>query len=368
MVMPERGPTDSLVDVPGVYVGQVERSPAGRPSEPFTGVTAVVVPGGALGVADVRGGAPGTRETDALSPLASGERVHAVCLVGRSVFGLAAADGAAAELERRGIGLPIDLGQRGRLAIPIVAAAVVFDFRTGDPAVRPTAADGRRAVARALRAERVRPASGQAGAGAGASVGGLLVRPGADPGRPGGGGVGSGGVHRLGGIGHASLVADVEDGRLAVGALAVVNAAGAPLDEQVSIAPGPLPDFSEITGARGNTVPVVVATNARLARTELARVAIMAHDGIARAVRPSHTAVDGDVVFALAVPDAPETPAVTVAGWGPAAASIVGALAADAVSLAIGDALGRCRPGHPPGRGSTLSDGPKWRNRQTRRT
>lgn len=359
MVIPGRGPTDSLVDVPGVYVGQVERSPTGRPWEPFTGVTAVVVPGGALGVADVRGGAPGTRETDALSPIASGERVHAVCIVGRSVFGLAAADGAAAELERRGIGLPIDLAERGRLTIPIVAAAVVFDFRTGDPAVRPTAADGRRAIARALRAERVRPASGQAGAGAGASVGGLLVRPatatdpapggredrvgreargstaGLDDGPPGDEGP------RRGGVGHASLVADLDGGRLVVGALAVVNAAGAPLDEQAAITPGPLPDFSAITGARGNTVPVVVATNARLSKTELARVAIMAQDGIARAVRPSHTAVDGDVVFALAVPDALATPAVTVAGWGPAAASIVGALAADAVSLAIGNALGR---------------------------
>ncbi|MFZ5854955.1 MAG: P1 family peptidase [Chloroflexota bacterium] len=354
-MIPQRGPTDSLLDVPGVHVGQVERSPAGRPSELCTGVTAVVVPGGALGVADVRGGAPGTRETDALSPLASGERVHAVCLVGRSVFGLAAADGAAAELERRGIGLPIDLAERGRLVIPIVAAAVVFDFRTGDPTVRPTAADGRRAVARALRAERVRPASGRAGAGAGASIGGLLARPmtasgGPTPGdeREGQGSAGDlveelpgGQGPRRGGVGHASLVADLEDGRLVVGALAVVNAAGGPLDGQAALTPGPLPDFSAISGARGNTVPVIVATNARLSKLELARVAIMAHDGIARAVRPSHTAVDGDVVFALAVPDAPETPAVTVAGWGPAAASIVGALAADAVSLAIGDALVR---------------------------
>jgi len=322
MLTPGRGPTDSLLDVPGVHVGQVERLSAGQPSEPVTGVTVVVLPDGALGVADVRGGAPGTRETDALSPIASGERVHAVCIVGRSVFGLAAADGAAVELERRGIGLPIELGERGRLVIPIVAAAVVFDFRIGDPAVRPTAADGRRAVGRALRAGRVRPTRGQVGAGAGTSVGGL----GADG-------------PRRGGVGHASLVAEVEGGRLVVGALAVVNAAGTPLYEQATLAPGPLPDFSAIRGARGNTVPVVVATNARLSKPELARVAIMAHDGIARAVRPSHTAVDGDVVFALAVPDAPTTPAVTVAGWGPAAASTVGALAADAVSLAIADAL-----------------------------
>ncbi|TMD26307.1 MAG: hypothetical protein E6I94_10825, partial [Chloroflexi bacterium] len=130
VVHPSVGPTDSIVDVPGLRVGQVEIGP--MPSTPAgsTGVTAIVAPAGALGAVDVRGAAPGTRETDTLSVLTSGEQVHAILLVGRSVFGLAATDGATAELERRGIGLPVDCEDL-HLTIPIVAAAVVFDFAHG---------------------------------------------------------------------------------------------------------------------------------------------------------------------------------------------------------------------------------------------
>jgi L-aminopeptidase/D-esterase-like protein len=321
---PRPGPTDSIVDVPGVRVGQVElpgaRSGAAA-GGPVTGLSVVVVPGGALGAVDVRGGAPGTRETDALDPTAAGERVHAVCIVGRSVFGLAAADGVTTELERRGIGLGIDLGPVGRVTIPIVAAAVVFDFATGEPLVRPGPADGALAVARALDHPPARPAAGRSGAGAGAGFGTLAGR------------------RHIGGVGHASLVADLPGGTLVVGALAVLNAAG-----RVVAGPrrGPdrLPAVGAIEASRRNTVPAVVATNAVLTKAELTRVAIMAHDGIARVVRPSHTAFDGDTVFALAVPDGPETPAVEVGPWTAARTTIVGALAAEAVEGALREAAG----------------------------
>ncbi len=320
---PVVGPTDSIVDVPGVRVGQVELpgpEERGGGGEPQTGVSVVVVPGGALGAVDVRGGAPGTRETDALGPTAAGERVHAVCIVGRSVFGLAAADGVTAELERRGIGLGIALPS-GRLCVPIVAAAVIFDVATGDPTLRPGPAEGALATARALDLPAARPAAGRSGAGAGAGYGGLAAR------------------RRAGGVGHASIVVDLPGGRLVVGALAVLNAAGTVVAGRRR-SPGPLPTVGAIEGSRWNTVPVVVATNAVLTKAELARVAIMAHDGIARLVRPSHTALDGDAVFALAVPDAPETPAVEVGSWSPTRATVVGALAAEAVERALREAAG----------------------------
>lgn len=329
-VIPRPGGTDSLIDVPGLRVGQVEIGANEATPGGATGVTAVVAPGGALGAVDVRGAAPGTRETDALSPLASGERLHAVLVVGRSVFGLAAADGAANELERRGIGIPVE-AEWGRLTIPIVAAAVVFDFSHGDPAVRPGPDDGRRAVEAALDGMARRPARGSAGAGAGAWTGGIA------------------GERRRGGVGHASLVLPVEAGELVVGALVVVNAAGALVDPSTGRPwaeaggfdrPGQAPDFGRISAARGQTTIAAIGTNARLSKAQLAQVAGMAHDGIARAIRPAHSGVDGDAVFALGVPDGPDTPAVEAHAWGPAAVSIVGSLAADALTRAILDAVG----------------------------
>lgn len=320
---PRPGPTDSLHDVPGIQVGHVDIGGNDRDG-PDTGVTAVVVPSGALGSVDVRGAAPGTRETDALAPLASGERVHAVLLVGRSVFGLAAADGAVAELERRGIGLP--LAWDGRQAvIPIVAAAVLFDLGHGDPARRPTPADGRRVVRAALGGDGKRPASGSVGAGVGAWTGGIV------------------GPRRKGGIGHASLVADRPDGRLVVGAIVVVNAAGAVRAVGPSLAPGPLPALDDIAIARGQTTLAVVATNARLSKAQLAQVAAMGHDGMARTIRPVHSGVDGDAVFALA----PTEAVVEAHPWGPAAVTIVGSLAADAVARAVGDAMRAAASGDP---------------------
>lgn len=324
---PLPGATDSVVDVPGIRVGQVSlRGEAGGP--PVTGVTAVVGADGVLGVVDVRGAAPGTRETDALAPLATNERVHAVLLVGRSVFGLAAADGAVRELEARGIGLRLRrpeaaTGDGGDLIVPIVAAAVIFDFAQGDPSLRPRAEDGARAVAAALDGPARRPGRGDIGVGSGAWTGGIV------------------GPRRKGGIGHASLVAERPAGRLVVAAAVVVNAAGRVRPAGWAASPGPVPEFDRIVDARGQTTLGVVATNAVLTKPQLGQVAAMAHDGLARSIRPVHSGVDGDAIFALAVPDAPAHPAVEVHRWGPAALSIVGSLAADAVSRAIADAMTR---------------------------
>lgn len=329
--VPTPGPTNSLLDVPGLAVGQVELGASEETPEGATGVTAIVAPGGALGAVDVRGAAPATRETDALSALASGERVHAVLLVGRSVFGLAAADGATRELEERGIGLSIDRAGEN-LTIPIVAAAAVFDFAHGDGAIRPGADDGRAAVAAALDAPPgERPRSGNAGAGTGATTGKIAPPT------------------LKGGVGHASVILPAADGpALVIGAAVVVNAAGSLIDPSSRRpwaqwggfhADAAAPDFSGIAGARRNTTLVVVGTNARLDKAQLARVAAMAHDGLARAIRPAHTSVDGDVVFALAVPEGEARPTVAVHQWAPAGVSVVGALAADVVTRAVLDAL-----------------------------
>jgi L-aminopeptidase/D-esterase-like protein len=308
--------------VPGLRVGSVGL-------RAMTGVTAVVAPNSALGAVDVRGAAPGTRETDALASSASNERLHAVLLVGRSVFGLAAADGATDELEARGIGLPIDSRDVGRLTIPIVAAAVVFDFASGDSAVRPGPNEGIAAVRAALDGPAIRPAGGRVGAGTGTQTGGIV------------------GARRPGGLGHASLVARLDQGELVVGALVVVNSAGSPFaGDDVPLArgggfdvPGPLPDFEPIQSARLATTLAVVGTNARLSKAQLGQVATMAHDGLARAIRPLHTGVDGDVVFALSTADRGEVAGVDVHEWGPAAVSIVGSLAADATTRAVLDAV-----------------------------
>jgi len=334
--LPAAGPTDSLLDVPGLSVGQLELGIGDETPEGATGITAIVAPDGVLGAVDVRGAAPATRETDTLSALSSGERVHAILLVGRSVFGLAAADGATSELETRGIGHSIER-RAGRLTIPIVAAAAIFDFAHGDDSIRPGAADGRSAVAAALDGPPGRrPRSGNAGAGAGATTGKI-----APP-------------SLKGGAGHASIVLPGANGTsLVVGATVVVNAAGSLVDPSSRRpwaqwggfhAEAPAPDFSEIAAARRHTTLVVVGTNARLDKAQLARVAAMAHDGLARAIRPAHTSVDGDVVFALAVPDGEARPAVAVHAWAPAGVSVVGALAADAVTRAVLDALVSARP------------------------
>jgi L-aminopeptidase/D-esterase-like protein len=259
----------------------------------LTGCTVVVPPPGNVAAASVRGGGPGTRETDLLQPQAHVEGVSAVLLTGGSAFGLAAAQGVVDWCERRGLGY----ARFGR-PIPIVPAAVLFDLGVGDWDARPGPAQGEAACTAAATAD---GPMGNVGAGMGATVGKT-----------------AGPDHMTkGGLGWAV----VEAGPVTVGALAAVNAGGDLLDEDGSVlagarvpggamaairellaaeqAEGPLP---EAVPPGGSTTLGLVATNATLTKGEVHRVAVQAHDGMARAIRPVHTSFDGDTVFALAVP------------------------------------------------------------------
>jgi L-aminopeptidase/D-esterase-like protein len=258
-----------ITRIPGIRVGHWS-DPVGR-----TGCTVVLCPPGTVGSGEVRGGAPGTRETDLLRPGMLVEHVDAVLLTGGSAFGLAAADGVMAWLEERGIGF--EVGDSG-LRVPIVPTAVLFDLGTGDPRARPGPTEGRAACDAA--GEEV--PEGPVGAGTGATVAKVSGPERSAP----------------GGIGTTVL----EEGDLLVGALAAVNALGEVVDDDgeviVGAAPGDDPEPSD--PPPGNTTLVVVATNARLTRERAHILAIAAHDGLSAAIRPAHTKYDGDAVFTLA--------------------------------------------------------------------
>jgi L-aminopeptidase/D-esterase-like protein len=259
-----------ITDVPGIRVGHATNL------EAATGCTVILPPRGTIGSGEVRGGAPGTRETDLLRPGMLVEQVDAVLLTGGSAFGLAAADGVVRWLEERGIGFDTGIAK-----VPIVPAAVLFDLGVGDASVRPGPADGYAACEAA--ADTVQ--EGSVGAGTGATVAKLHGPEGAVK----------------GGVGTASA----RDGDLVVGALFVVNAVGEILGEdgepiaaaRVAGETGPA-SWPPVAGT--NTIVGVVATNARLSRERAHLVAIAAHDAFASAVRPAHTLWDGDAVFALA--------------------------------------------------------------------
>ena len=282
----------------------------------------ILPPPGTIAAAEIRGGAPGTRETGVFTPGNLVDEIHALVFAGGSAFGLAAADGVAQWLRERGVGFAV-----GAVHVPIVAAAVLFDLAVGKPRA-PDAAMGRKAC----RAARVGPIeTGPVGAGTGATVGKLF-----GPARASRGGVGAGVVRLPSGDIVAAIAAanpfgdvvDPESGRVLAGP--AVRRAGrvstARALEQDDLPRSPL--------AAASTTLVCVATTVPFEPGSLKRVAIEAHDGIARAVRPAHTVVDGDTAFALA-------PA------GPAPAVLlrvrVGAAAARAVALAIVDAV-RARP------------------------
>jgi len=299
----------TLTAVPGITVGH--HTSTDRP----TGCTVVIVEGdGATGGVSQRGGSPGTRETDLLSPLNRVDKVNAVVLAGGSAFGLDAAAGVMRWLEERRIGWDTRAGR-----IPIVPAAILYDLDVGDdPRIRPTADCGYRAADAATTAP-VR--QGSVGAGAGATVGNF-----------------GGGRGMKGGIGSAAFT--LPNG-LVVGAIVAVNAVGDIVDPKTGrIVAGSLrPDgrFFDVrraihAGAQmptarpgKNTTIAVVATNARLSKSDTNWIALMADDGLARVIYPSHTTGDGDTVFALATGQ-----------WeGAPSATDVGALAADAVTEAI---------------------------------
>jgi L-aminopeptidase/D-esterase-like protein len=275
----------SLTDVAGVRVGHHQR--IGRGWQ--TGTTVVFVPLGAVAAVDVRGGGPGTRETDALDPRNLVDRVHAICLSGGSAFGLAAADGVMQVLEQRRLG--VSVGPDASHVVPVVPAAVIFDLgRGGRFDHRPTAEFGAAAIRRA-RATGV--PRGAVGAGSGARAGSVQ-----------------------GGVGMASTVMAFDEGAVTVAALAVVNSSGSAFDPRTAApwAPAP-PKLRKPTAAERaslaqmlatpklqplNTTIGVVVTDAELTRPEAGRLAQSAHDGLARAVRPAHGLFDGDTIFGLA--------------------------------------------------------------------
>ena len=312
--------TGTITDVPGIRVGHYTYPNAA------TGCTVVIADGGAIGGVDTRGGAPGTVETDLLDPVNTVQRVNAVVLSGGSAFGLAARDGVMRYLEERGEGYPVG----GGLVVPIVPGAIIFDLRVAG-GVRPGPDCGYEAVSGAS-SEVVQ--EGNAGAGAGATVGKLRGMASA----------------MKGGVGTASIT--LPSG-LVVGAIVVVNAVGDVIDPATGqVIAGVRGDGDILLDARRllrgevpptpplqNTTIGVVATNARLTKAQATRVAQMAHDGLARAIVPVHTPNDGDAVFALAtgtLEDGFDT-------------GQVGALAAEAMAAAIVRAVKAARglPGIP---------------------
>lgn len=313
----------AITAISGIRVGQVT-----LPERP-TGCTVILAPTGTVGAVDVRGGAPGTRETDLLAPDNTVSIVNAVVLAGGSAYGLDAATGVMKFLDEHRIGYAV-----GPSVVPIVPAAILFDLNVGGhPEIRPDAACGYRAAASAAS---TLPAEGSVGAGAGATVGKL-----AGPGRA-----------MKGGIGTTALRGP---NGLIVGAIIAVNALGSVIDPRTGqpVAGVRTPDgkrledpftlvrggWSTTPGLLANTTIGVVATNARLTKADALRVAVMAHDGIARAIVPSHTPSDGDALFVLA----------TGSLAGDANLAITGALAAEAVSDAILRAvrLAKGLPGYP---------------------
>ncbi|WKK21409.1 P1 family peptidase [Streptomyces olivoreticuli] len=302
--LPSPGPLDALTDVPGLRVGHAHRIGDGA----LTGTTVVLTAGGgAIAAVDVRGGGPGTRETDALDPRNLVQHVEAIVLSGGSAFGLDAASGVMAWLEEAGRGFRV--GPDPAQVVPVVPAAALFDLgRGGDWRARPDAALGRLAAEAAARTEAGAPVEqGTVGAGAGAVAGGVK-----------------------GGVGTASVV--LPSGTT-VAALAVVNAAGSVVEPTTGALYGqlaqglvdvPAPERHRaaqeaLAAARQesakraassvrpplNTTLAVVATDAALTRAQAQKLAGTAHDGLARAVRPVHLLSDGDTVFALATGERP---------------------------------------------------------------
>jgi L-aminopeptidase/D-esterase-like protein len=317
---------NAITDVPGVEVGQAQDETA------LTGCTVILCRKGAVGGVDVRGSAPGTRETDLLDPINLVDKVHAIVLAGGSAFGLDAATGVMKYLSEQKIGYGL-----GATRVPIVPAAILFDLGIGKIKRYPDAEMGYSAVSAAKSGPIL---EGNIGAGTGATVGKIFGISGA----------------MKSGLGSASIVIG---GSIVVGAIVAVNAFGDvldPLTGQIIAGArptkiGPLKlggsnqfaDTLKVMGTMtgrtilslatgGNTVIGVVATNAKLDKSQATKVAQMSHDGLARVIRPAHTMLDGDTIFALST------------GQKKADVSSVGAYAAEALELAIISALKAATP------------------------
>ena len=308
---------NTITDVRGIEVGHAQNETA------LTGCTVILCRKGAVAGVDVRGSAPGTRETDLLDPINLVQKVHAIVLAGGSAFGLEAASGVMRYLEEQKIGF-----NTGVAKVPIVPAAILYDLSIGRADVRPDSAMGYLAATQASAAP---PGEGNLGAGTGASVGKLFGTA----------------LAMKSGLGTASM--DIGGG-VVVGAIVAVNAWGDVIDPQTqaiiaglrSGKVGPLrigkkdyfadtlamlksPVGRGVMGltARTNTVIGVVATNASLTKAQATKVAQMAQDGFARTLRPAHTMLDGDVIFALST------------GTKKADVSTIGAFAAEVMAEAI---------------------------------
>ena len=289
--MPDSLTDDRFTDVPGLNVGHAADVAA------RTGVTVILPDAAVVMGVDVRGGAPGTRETDALATDTLVERVHALVLSGGSVFGLAAADAVTVALSRRGVGL-----DAGPLRLPVVPAAILFDLTNGgdkgwdEPPYRALA------VAALGQLDDV---SGRVGAGTGAMAGG-----------------------QPGGIGSVSVLAPSGH---RVGALVAVNSFGEAYAGEPPSGEVPLPKLDRARGLAGRESTCIgcIATDAPLTRAQATRLAAMAHDGLARSIRPVHTMFDGDCLFALSTAPEGEAPVDSLT------LSILGTLAADMVAKAV---------------------------------
>jgi L-aminopeptidase/D-esterase-like protein len=322
-IVPSPPPPHGLTAVDGIKVGH--HTLTARP----TGCTVIVAEQGAVGGVDVRGSAPGTRETDLLDPVNTVQQLHAIVLTGGSAYGLDTASGVMQYLEERQIGFPIGGG-----VVPIVPAAVIFDLGIGDFKIRPDRACG---YAAATAATRGPVEEGNIGAGAGATVGKLAGR----------------GRAMKGGLGSAHIA--LSDGTV-VAALVVVNAVGDVIDPATgrTIAGARTADGHGLVDVRTilrglvdapaapsieNTTIGVVATNARLTKVQAKKFAQMAHDGLARAIVPAHTTMDGDTIFSLA----------TGMRDGEVKLDRLGALGAEAMSTAIVRAVRAAKsiPGFP---------------------
>ena len=298
----------AITDVAGIEVGHF--TDARRP----TGCTVVIAREGAIAGVDVRGAAPGTRETDLLAPTNLVDCVHGILLAGGSAWGLDAATGVVRWLEEQGVGFPV-----GPVRLPIVPGAVLFDLLVGDATIRPDAAAGYGACESASAKA---PAEGNVGAGAGAAVGKIF------------------GIERAmkGGIGTASVTVD----GVTVGALIACNALGDVIDPQTGlpIAGARTADGKALLDTRRallrgeapkpllpgtNTTIGVIATDAVITKAQASRLATMGHDGLARSINPVHTMSDGDTLFALGTGRAGKSPGMMV----------LGTMAAEAVALAV---------------------------------
>jgi L-aminopeptidase/D-esterase-like protein len=319
---------NAITDVPGIEVGHC------TDIDNLTGTTVILTRGGAVAGVDVRGAAPGTRETDAINPINLIEKVHAVVLTGGSAYGLAAADGVMGYLEAHGIGFPLGDGN----VVPIVPAAALFDLGRGGTAFsgRPIAAFGRTACEGAKTGL---IEQGNVGAGTGALTGILI------------------GNELKGGIGTASI--DLGNG-IIVGALVAVNAGGSPVNPETggfyaafletdnefgglkaasasASRGGKNQAVTHKTDAITNTTIAAVATNVELTKAQATKIAQMAHDGMARAIRPAHTMFDGDTIFALSTGERAIADLEEEGMWGDTAARIntIGSAAADTLARAI---------------------------------